>query len=284
MALVEVYPDTNAFSYFVQRQGWPDDILATARATLVSAVRTGELRVIGSQFHLEELSGIHDVALYRRVTDFFWDVVGPFLLRPTTDLVEGEARVRRRLDGNERFDSWTRVHQIRAAMRQPEFAREIADAVHQMVVRTRTDSTESREQYRARLAADYDSRTPAEVIALWWANANAQIDDWTSDYLRVEADRLRFENDGILTPSSIPTARNLHAYLMARVFLNVGLNRRIGDGDIYDAHHYASGAYTDVVVTADAGLRETCGVIPNAVRTIDFEAFLQEHLGITRPT
>jgi hypothetical protein len=279
--VVEVYPDTNAFSYFVKRADWPDDLLAAARAHLTSAVRAGRLRVVGSQFHLEEFSGIGNVDLYRRVTAFFWDVVGPFLLRATTDLVEAESQVRRPLDGDERFDTWTHVHRIRAAMRDSGFARQIADEVRQGVVRSRAALTERRERVSARLQAEYAGRSATEVTTQWWARADAQIDDWTNDYLRAEAERLGFDGS-IPPPSSIPTARNLHAYSMARIFLNVGLNRRIGDGDVYDAYHYASGAYTDIIITDDSGFRETCASIPNAVRTATFEAFLSDHLGITR--
>lgn len=112
----------------------------------------------------------------------------------------------------------------------------------------------------------------------WWANADAEIDDWTTDYLSREGSRLRFAADDLPSPRSIPTARRLHAYMMARIFLNVGLNRRIGDGDIHDAHHYAAGAYTDVIITDDGGFRETCAIIPNGIRTISFEDFVRNDL------
>jgi hypothetical protein len=62
------------------------------------------------------------------------------------------------------------------------------------------------------------------------------------------------------------------------------INRRIGDGDVYDAHHYASGSYTDVIITNDRGFIETCSAIPGAVRTMTFEDFLASYLEVTKPT
>jgi hypothetical protein len=53
---------------------------------------------------------------------------------------------------------------------------------------------------------------------------------------------------------------------------------------VYDAHHYASGSDTDVIITNDRGFIETCSAIPGAVRTMTFEDFLASYLEVTKPT
>src|SRR5438876_1228131 len=114
--MTEVYPDTNAFSYFMRHGAWPEPILAEACEGLRAAVHSEQIRVVASQYHLEELARITytDSDFYRRVSAFFWSVVGPFVLLPTDQLIEREAAEKRRLEGNERFSTWSVVHRVRA--------------------------------------------------------------------------------------------------------------------------------------------------------------------------
>ncbi len=69
----------------------------------------------------------------------------------------------------------------------------------------------------------------------------------------------------------------IHAYHMAKIVINVGLNRRISEGDAHDAHHYAAACYADALVTQDAALKDTLNFIPNpSVGLLSFEEFAQE--------
>ena len=67
---------------------------------------------------------------------------------------------------------------------------------------------------------------------------------------------------------------------MARIVLAVGDGRRIGDGDSYDGHHYASARYANVLVTDDGGFRDTCALIGTPEPTVvTFEAFIAAEFG-----
>ena len=52
-------------------------------------------------------------------------------------------------------------------------------------------------------------------------------------------------------PTDMQTAWAMHAYMMARIVMNIGFNGKVGDGDVHDAHHYASACYADIFVTED---------------------------------
>ena len=52
-------------------------------------------------------------------------------------------------------------------------------------------------------------------------------------------------------PRDLQTAWAMHAYQMARIVMNVGLERKIGDGDIHDAHHFASAWYTFATASSE---------------------------------
>ena len=70
------------------------------------------------------------------------------------------------------------------------------------------------------------------------------------------------------------TAWAIHAYMMARIVMNIAFNRKIRDGDAHDAHHYASACYADVFVTEDGAFRDTLAIIPNSpVTVLSFDEF-----------
>ena len=91
-----------------------------------------------------------------------------------------------------------------------------------------------------------------------------------TDYFVRSRERLGLSEDRDTWPQprAVQTAWAIHAYHMARIVMNVGLLRTIGDGDAHDAHHYASACYADILVTEDGPCRETLQLIPNSPVTV----------------
>jgi hypothetical protein len=275
MSALEVYLDTNTVTYLFRKPGFSPDELKGFRESLVRSIRDDRLLVIGSQRHLEELARItyKEPDFYREVHAFFCDVVGPFLLLPTDELIRLEVQLGRGLIGNERFDLWTRCQQLKRATRDIQFAKDLGDEVYGQTKQSKLDGEARRQEFRTRLAAEFKDVSPADASRRWWATAEGQIDDWMTDYMTKSQQLLELPKGRSQWPPvrALQTAWNIHAFLMARIFLNVGLNRRIGDGDLYDAHHYASACYSQLLVTDDGAFRETCDLIPN--RSLSLEGF-----------
>ena len=159
--MTEVYLDTNTFNYFIRDDKWPDATLAQGRARLRDAVRAGRLRCVGSEYHLEELARItfKEPDHYLSVAALFWDVVGPYILRPTNELIEREALLRGRAEGNDRFAYWTIVQTLRSTMRRLDFAQEVGEAVYERMRQSRVTWSARRQAATAALAAQAPGET-----------------------------------------------------------------------------------------------------------------------------
>jgi hypothetical protein len=135
-----------------------------------------------------------------------------------------------------------------------------------------------KETLTIRLQAQFAGMTPQEITREWWTMAPNNIDSWVKDYMRSSKEHLALGDDETQWPRarSQQTAWSMHAYSMARVFMNVGLNRRIGDGDVHDSHHFAAACYAQTFVTHDGVFRETLAQVPNLpVEVLDFNQFAQ---------
>lgn len=274
-----VYFDHNCLAYLLGQPvlngaGWTDTGTTALRAELRHAVAGGQIVVLGSEFHLEEASRIPDDAARRRFLDFFWDTVKWWLLMPTRDLTRAEAAVRRPLEGNEPFEDYCRRRLLRHLSLT---RRSIGPETEAWVARQRAATLERKERLEGRLIEAFADRAPEESTRRWWnGGETAMIRDWVHDYIASNTEHLGLGPDARTwpRPEELQTAWAMTAYLLARVYLNVGLKRRIGDGDAHDAHHYASACYGDVLVTEDAAFRETIAEVPeNPITVLAFGDF-----------
>jgi hypothetical protein len=278
----KAYLDSQCLAYLlgqpVFNQGWSKAGTAKLRTAVDGAIRKGELIVLGSQFHLEEASRIPDGNGERkRFLEFFWNTVQWALLSPTYDLVREEWRLRRPLEGNEPFEEFDYRHLVRrVSLTDPERFTQLADKVKAFVDKNVAGIKKRKSSAAQKIAAVVKGKTAARVTQQWWQDADAQIDDWVMTNAERIKDEFGFGDDKGQwpTPRDQQTTWAIYAYSMARIYLNVGLNRAIIDGDTHDTHHYASACYADVFVTEDGPFRETMSVIPRSpVTALSFKDF-----------
>ncbi len=281
------YLDSNAWAYCVGPpglQGWTAAGTKALRESITAAVRSGGVNVIGSQYFVEEASRISNVGARNRVLDFFWETTGWLLLIPIDELVPLEVVAGGPLDGSQQFDTAQRRMLIKAWSLKPGRLDGLAPAVAALVQKSAAEQAIRKKEVTTKLRATFRDMTPEKATQKWWEDAPALIDDWVSDYLVKFAERLGLPADKDLwpAPARMQTLRAIHAYHMAKIVINVGLNRRISEGDAHDAHHYAAACYADALVTQDGALKDTLNFIPNPrVGLLSFEEFAQE-LGVSR--
>lgn len=279
------YLDTNALQYCLGDPllpGWSAAGAAVLRDRIRTSLDDEQIEILGSQFHVEEFSRIGSTEARRQILDYFWKTIGWLLLMPTYDLTKAEAAFKGRLEVPECFETaWDR-QTIKQICRNEDKLSKLADDVKAFVDRGVNDLRARKEAVTTRLETQFAAKTPQEITREWWAMAPNNIDSWVTEYMRASKEHLSLGDNETAwpTPSSQQTAWATHAYALARVFMNVGLNRRIGDGDVHDSHHFAAACYAQTFVTQDGVFRETLAQIPNLpVEVLDFNQFVQR-LGV----
>ena len=114
VAPLKIYLDTHQWTNCIEPRlaGWTVAGLDFLRATMVSQVRADRIALLGSQYHLEEMSRI--LAQYRRpIIEFFWTVVRWNLLLPTQLLARREVEFRRTLQDNEPLDTFNNYQRVK---------------------------------------------------------------------------------------------------------------------------------------------------------------------------
>jgi hypothetical protein len=281
------YLDTNTYSYCLGLSflpGWTQAGSDAVQTALLTAVRRNDILVLGSQFHLEEGSRIPDSARKAAFLSFFWECVRWYLLLPTSTLVTEEAQRKRPLAANEPFESFRVRQAARALCKNGQDLASIASAVAAFTAQGVSSGKQNRSTATKRLEESLIGTTTTEALKDWWSKAERQIEDWMRDYIRDSREHLKLPDDEALWPAprDLQTAWSMHAYQMARVFMNVGLQRKIGPGDLHDAHHYAGACYGDVIVTDDGAFKDTLDIIPNRpIDVMSFNRFAAEVLGVT---
>jgi hypothetical protein len=281
---VILYLDTNIVSYLAitPRAPWTAIGVGNLKRRLIDEQRAGRLAFNGSAYHIEEASRISG-ARRRDFFRVFWDLVGPRLLTPTDDLVKEEARIGRPLTANEPYVTFRLCSDIRSWSLNASALDGLAEDVRNLVERVAMEQTERREAARAQLTALYAGKTVAEVTAAWWSDNEALIADWVLRNMQNSKEDLSLPHDEDLWPAprQLQSAWAMTAYHLARIFLNVGLGRKISHGDTHDARHYASSHYGDVFVTDDRALKETHELIPAPkVQIVSFDA-MASLVGVT---
>jgi len=279
-----VYLDSQCMAYLLGQpvlvsKGWTGASVSVLQDAVDRAIGDGSAVLYGSHFHLEEASRIPDDDARRRFIEFFWCKVKWNVLLPTQDLVIEEARCRRALEGNEAFEEFWRRQELRRVSKSKSDLDALAEGVEAFVEKSVADSAARRTSASQKLEATYANLTPAEVSKRWWKDADATIEDWVRDYIASSRKQLGLGDDEAQwpKPSDMQTAWAMHAYMMARIVMNIGFNRKIGDGHAHDAHHYASACYADVFVTEDGAFRDTLNIIPNSpVTVLSFDEFAKQ--------
>ena len=283
---MDVYVDTNATGYFDSHPAWNPDVLSSARDQLRQRVQSGDLSVFVSYPLLEEVLGLlaFNAEKYYRVMGLLLDVSQFNLLRSTDELGRTEVANGNLRGRNERLEWFGTAVTVRRALRKGHGLEDIPRLTQAIFSQFETDENDRREEIRVRLAESTNVR-PLEQTRRWWQSAEAQVDDWVSDHMVSNRERLGLPADraGWPAPSTLQTIWHFYAYKMARIYLNLGENRRVRGSDCYDAHHYAAAASMDVMVTDDSDLRATAAVIPNPpFRLLTFEEFVVNELGVDR--
>ncbi|HLG56845.1 MAG TPA: hypothetical protein VI485_16020 [Vicinamibacterales bacterium] len=232
---------------------------------------------------LEEVLGLleFDAAKYHRVMGLLLDASQFNLLRATDELGEAEVTNGSLRGQSERLEWFGTAVTVRRALRKGHGLEQIPRLTQAVFAQFEADENDRRDDIRNRLAEMADIR-PLERTRQWWRNAEAQVDDWVSDHMANNRERLGLSADRAHwpAPSTLQTIWHFYAYRMARIHLNVGENRRVRGSDCYDAHHYAAAASMDIMVSDDGDLRATAAVIPNPpFRLLTFEEFVNE-LGV----
>jgi hypothetical protein len=274
------YLDSNALSFccFGHLGGWTKTGAAALQQALSSSLKSDAISILGSHFHIEEASRIPSQADRRQFFEMFWSLVGWLLLEPTSTLVKLEAQNGGPLTGYDAFESVVNRQLIKRYCQNDAKLAELATDVKAYVDKNVADLRTRKATVEARLQAQFTGMTPAQITAEWWKSAPSQIDDWVKDYIANSKAFLELPDDQSSwpTPQSQQTARAIHGYSMARVYMNVGLNRKIGDGDPHDAHHYGAACYAQTFVSHDKALRDTIAEIPNQpLEVLDFNQFAQ---------
>jgi len=276
-----IYLDSNCLAYLTGQQvfdskGWSKTGTENLLRAVNGALIADRIVLYGSHFHLEEASRIHDVAARRTFVDSFWNLVKWNMLMASYDMALKEAELHRPLEGAEPFEEFWRRQALRKASRDAAEFNEIAQKVTQFVDTSVASSKARRDTVIARLTAEYAHLTPGQVTQRWWKEADAKIENWVGDYIEKSKEHLGLSEDRATwpTPRDLPTAWAIHAYQMARAVMNVGLAKKIGDGDAHDTYHYASACYADVFVTEDGAFKDTLAIIPNnPITVLSFQEF-----------
>lgn len=284
-----IYLDSQCMAYLLGQpvldsKGWTAARTRALGDAVDRAIGDGTVVLYGSHFHLEEASRISHDDARRRFMDFFWCKVKWNVLLPTQELAVAEAQLRRALEGTEPFEEFWRRQDLRRVSRSKSDLDGLAAGVKAFVDNSVADSAARRASATQKLEAAYAKLTPAEVSKRWWKDADATIEDWVKDYIASSKEHLGLGDDAAEWPKprDMQTAWAMHAYMMARIVMNIGFNRKIGDGDGHDAHHYASACYADVFVTEDGAFRNILDIIPNSPVTVLSFDELAAQFGITQ--
>jgi hypothetical protein len=283
---VDVYFDTNAVNYFDEHPDWPYERLVAARHRLLQRVQARDVSVFVSYPLLEEVLGLLEFnsEKYFRVMSYLLDVSRFNLLLSTDELGRAEVTHGSLRGGNDRLEWFGKAVMVRRALRTGRGLEEIPRLTQAAFAEFEADENQRRDDVRARLP-EVTAERPIDETRRWWRNAEAQIDDWVSDHMTSNRERLGLPEDrrNWPAPSALQSIWRYYTYRMARIYLNVGENRRVPGTDSYDAHHYAAASSMDIMVSDDGDLRATCAAIPDQpFRLLTFEELVVHELGIAR--
>jgi hypothetical protein len=128
----------------------------------------------------------------------------------------------------------------------------VANAVADQVREFKVASEERRRSVLAQIKGD-----SARQLRDWWNEKDVRIDEWVKQHLERRREVLPGDTAVWPKPKDLPALRSYYAYMLARIYLTVGENRRIDEGDYYDTQHFACAAYSALLLSEDARFRQT---------------------------
>lgn len=280
---MDVYLDTNAISYLDSHPSWDPVVLAAARMRLCELVQSGSVSVFVSYVLLEELLGIlpTDRSKYARVMSYLWEIAKTNLLLATNDMGRAEVAKAGRLEGNERLEVWAKTVEVYQECCRERSIRSMPQRTKQEFARFEREENALRDENKEELGTE----RVGSILHRWWENPESRIDDWVAGFLEKNTARLSLPEDRSKwpPPRAFEAIWRFHAYKMARIYLNVGEGRRIRGSDMFDTHHYVAASYTNVMVSDDRDLRDTCAQIPRQLFMLEsFEEFMAKRLSIKK--
>lgn len=231
--------------------------------------------MVGSLYHLEEMSRIHPDAR-RKVVDCSWDVVKWNLLKPTEMLVPEEVRLKRPLQGNEPFLTFSEQQRVKRISGTATDATAIADIVATNSKASKSDMQRRRDMAEAEFAAKLPGKDIKKETEKWFDDVDAVVADWSNDYLSNHRTHLCLPDDTSLwpNPTTLPTLKAVITASLARIYLQNAHDSKILGSDTHDTHHYAAASYADILVTEDKRFRAVLDKVPNkAVQVMSFNEF-----------
>lgn len=141
----------------------------------------------------------------------------------------------------------------------------IAEEIARQAAQYKIDTEATRSEILARLRQEgFQTQSQIRQAYIRWFN-EVDTQQWCRDMLDDGVKLGQFPAPLNRWPDlqqAIPSLWHWMRFRLARIALEVGEQRRIAASDEYDARHYSAAAgYSDIFVTNDRLLRETCAMI-----------------------
>jgi hypothetical protein len=273
-----VYLDTMCWSRLATPTSeWPRDRVRGLIRALQAGVDMGSYGIVFGPAFADEVTRLraHQPIVHQHILKLARTLSRERVMLTTNELIEREIAGRGPLPPQRRYYSTTLRKMFFKAMCDTTItaaaAAEVQGRVGDFLRQERERQFKVRDQMNGRsLVAD---------MREWWKDRDQIIDDWVRRHLEsVWSHLLPVDPTHWPTPGSLPTLRAWMAYKIARIYLNMGENRRVDEGDFYDAQHFAGAAYCDWLVTEDKRLRDTCAATgyaaPRAIGLAELEAMV----------
>jgi hypothetical protein len=263
-----LYLDTQQWNYFVERDGWSESELGELREALARKVADHQVRVLASAPLLQEIAGTKRKlpAKYGLMRDLLFATAGRLWLKPLNERHIEEASSGGVAPPARRYLKRDTRRALETMSRRAKDVDWIVDETHQEVTRFKAEQERIRHEIRTRLGIGFEMSQGQlrRLLDEWWAEGD--VGSWVREIADEGANRLLLKSGP--PPNAnlrelFPSAWHLASFRLARVKLNLGEGRSIQRSDYFDAEHYASGAYFDVLVTDDKAFRDTCALIPD---------------------
>jgi hypothetical protein len=213
---MDYYLDNNAVNYLFENSGYSELDLIAIRNRLRTAVTSGTFAVIADIVLLNEIidAAPSKPAKCRKMRDYVMEIVGPNWLLPLNERVQGEVRLGRPLQGQERMMTRSNVKNL-----QQSASHLILHEIAEQHFMTKQMLKKEQEAKRERLTSIYGTCDLQLNTKEWWQESQAVIADWVRSYFDKSKVVLGLSDDPLTwpEPKSIPSAWHLHAYKLARL-------------------------------------------------------------------
>jgi hypothetical protein len=266
---------------FGQSASVDDGTLARVLARLKAAYEAYDIGLILTFPLLEEVAGIvrRDPARFRKVAEMLWDLGDGFLIRPSPERCQLEARRRRKLHRHEVFYPGSQVTHLRDAY-LGDAALLVASDEHAYQVKRRYETDEKKRRELAQVELVARGQTWKTELGGDDRDWDAVVDEWTRFEMRRAPTSYGLPPDESdwPKPRDFVTLWHARAYTVARLVEVLGESRKIDGSDLYDAFHFDDAAYADVLITNDDAILRRASKYSLDTRVVSLEQWLPEVL------